>query len=397
MTVAWPIERLGNVLKPVSRDTAVDPNQEYRLLGVRLDGLGPFHRETVLGAQTSAKKFYEVRENDFIYSRLFAWRGAFGVIDHDLSGCHVSNEFPIFAPIAGRIDIRFLRYWFRLRDVLRRVEADCSGSTPLTRNRYKEQFFLSLEIPLPPIEEQHRIVARIEALTVKVSEARDIRTGAARELVALSSSASKVRLENPAWPRHRLEELCDVITDGTHQTPRYVDEGATFLSAQNVKPFRFIPEIHRKVSWEDFAGYTARNKPRKGDVLLTRVGAGIGEAAVVDQDIEFAIYVSVALIRTNSKRLMPEFLVHWLNSPNGTEQSRGQTLGRGHSQGNLNLNLLRGFQVPVPSLEEQGRIVTELDGIRAKADAIKRLQSETAMELDAMVPAVLDKAFRGEL
>ena len=131
--------------------------------------------------------------------------------------------------------------------------------------------------------------------------------------------------------------------------------------------------------------------------MLTRVGAGIGEAAVVDQDIEFAIYVSIALIRTNVKRLMSEFLVHWLNSPNGMEQSRGQTLGRGHSQGNLNLNLLKGFLLPVPSLEEQSRIVSELDGIRSRAEAIKRIQCETAAELDAILPAILDNAFRGEL
>ena len=86
-----------------------------------------------------------------------------------------------------------------------------------------------------------------------------------------------------------------LTTDGTHQTPHYTEEGAIFLSAQNVKPFKFMPEKHRKVSVEDFYNYTARNKPRRGDVLLTRVGAGIGEAAVVDQHIEFAIYVGLAL------------------------------------------------------------------------------------------------------
>ena len=168
----------------------------------------------------------------------------FGCIAPYVFHRHVSNEFPTFSPVDERIDTRFLRYWFRLRDVLNRVEADCSGSTPLTRNRYKEQFFLSLEIPLPPIGEQRRIVARIDAVAAKVSQAREIRNGAARELIALSSSASKVRLEDPAWARHRLEELCDVITDGTHQTPRYTDEGATFLSAQMSSRFalslRFI-------------------------------------------------------------------------------------------------------------------------------------------------------------
>ena len=130
---------------------------------------------------------------------------------------------------------------------------------------------------------------------------------------------------------------------------------------------------------------------------MTRVGAGIGEAAVVDQDIEFAIYVSLALIRTDDTRLRPEFLVHWLNSSAGRASSRRETLGRGHSQGNLNLKLLRGVMLPLPQLPEQRRIVSELDALQAEVDALKRLQAETAVELDALLPSILDKAFKGEL
>jgi type I restriction enzyme, S subunit len=181
--------------------------------------------------------------------------------------------------------------------------------------------------------------------------------------------------------------VCPIITDGTHLTPRYTDEGAVFLSAQNVKPFRFMPKKHRKVSVEDFRNYTARNKPQRGDVLLTRVGAGIGEAAVVDQDIEFAIYVSLALIRTDDTRLSPEFLVHWLNSPAGRASSHRETLGRGTSQGNLNLKLLRGVVLPLPPLHVQRRIVSELDALQAEVDELKRL----------LLPAILDRAFKGEL
>jgi type I restriction enzyme S subunit len=158
-----------------------------------------------------------------------------------------------------------------------------------------------------------------------------------------------------------------------------------------------MPENHRKVSFDDFRAYTARNKPRRGDVLLTRVGAGIGEAAVVDRDIEFAIYVSLALIRLDAKRMLPEFLVHWLNSPLGRASSRHATLGKGHSQGNVNLQLLRGCKIPVPSLCEQRRIVAYLEGLQAKVDALKHLQSETSAELDVLLPSILDKAIKGEL
>lgn len=260
----------------------------------------------------------------------------------------------------------------------------------------KEQDIAGVEIPLPSLAGQRRVVARIKELGAQIDEARTLRHQAAGEAEALLPRAAEELLSN-GFPLSQLEEVCSVITDGTHQTPRYTEDGAIFLSAKNIKPFRFMPEEHRKVSLEDFRGYTSRNKPQRGDVLLTRVGAGIGEAAVVDQDIEFAIYVSLALIRTDRSRLSPEFLVHWLNSPVGRASSYRETLGRGTSQGNLNLKLLRGVVLPVPPLPEQRRIAFELDTLLAEVDTLKRLQAETDAELDALLSAIFDRAFRGEL
>src|SRR5437899_3659508 len=105
---AWPTVRLGDVLKPTERGETVDAAKEYRLLGVRLDGQGPFLRETVTGTQTSATKLFRVTKGDFIYSRLFACRGAFGVISKELDGCFVSAEFPTFIPLPGKFDVEYL-------------------------------------------------------------------------------------------------------------------------------------------------------------------------------------------------------------------------------------------------------------------------------------------------
>ena len=142
MSSQWKPTKLAEVLIPVSRAEAVDPTKEYPLLGVRLEGRGPFLRETVMGSQIAATRLFKVEEGNFIYSRLFAWRGAFGVIEPALDGCYVSGEFPTFKPVPEKIDTEFLRLWFRLPTTIELVEADCTGSTPLTRNRFKENFFL---------------------------------------------------------------------------------------------------------------------------------------------------------------------------------------------------------------------------------------------------------------
>jgi type I restriction enzyme S subunit len=168
----WPKVCLRDALEPVAREEPVDPLGEYRLLGVRLDGDGPFLRETVTGSETSASKLFRVASGDFIYSRLFASRGAFGVVDPELDGCYVSAEFPTFVPIKGAIDVRFLRHWFRLPETVARVSEGCSGSTPLTRNRFKEPVFLKLEIPLPHLAEQRRVVSRIDEIESQVRDAQ---------------------------------------------------------------------------------------------------------------------------------------------------------------------------------------------------------------------------------
>jgi type I restriction enzyme S subunit len=163
------------------------------------------------------------------------------------------------------------------------------------------------------------------------------------------------------WTWIRLADICELITDGTHQTPNYTNNGRIFLSAQNVKPFRFMPENCRYVSEEDYQEYVKNRKAQFEDILLTRVGAGIGEAAVIDKKMDFAFYVSIGLIRPMKMFIDPYYLTIFLNSPIGTEKSKINTYGKGVSQGNLNLGLIKKFIVPIPPINEQRRIVARVD------------------------------------
>ena len=99
------------------------------------------------------------------------------------------------------------------------------------------------------------------------------------------------------WEVALFQDITKVITCGMASTPKYYDSGRIFLSAKNVKPYRFMPDDHKFVDEETYRKITQNAKPEKGDILLTRVGAGIGEAALIDQDIDFAYYVSLTLIK----------------------------------------------------------------------------------------------------
>lgn len=197
------------------------------------------------------------------------------------------------------------------------------------------------------------------------------------------------------WVWCRMIELCQYITDGTHQTPKYTEEGRMFLSAKNVKPFKFMPEKHRFVSEEDFEGYRKNRKPELNDILLTRVGAGIGEATLIDQDLEFAIYVSVGLLKMFPNKLEPNYIVMWLNSPEGRQYSSKNTYGKGVSQGNLNLSLIRKFVVSLPPLEEQKAILQKVNALMDLCDSLEQEVQQSKKHSELLMQSVLREVFEG--
>jgi type I restriction enzyme S subunit len=101
------------------------------------------------------------------------------------------------------------------------------------------------------------------------------------------------------------------------------------------------------------------------------------------------------MLRPNPERILPRFFLHQLLSPLVQEEIR--VLCKGSASPHLNIGVLKRFALRVPALPEQGRIVAYLDDLQKKADALKTLQAGTSTELDALMPSILDKAFRGEL
>lgn len=385
MNIPWPRVKLKEVLNPVNRGEPVDPLHKYRLLGVRLDGHGPFLRETVLGTQTAANRLYRVSSGDFIYSRLFACRGAFGVIGADLNGCYVSGEFPTFLPVKAKIDIDFLRYWFRLADILDRVNEDCTGSTPLTRNRFNERFFLALEIPLPPLAEQRRIVAQIESFAAKIAEARSVRESAESDLRGMLGSAFQEIIEQA--PQRPFGEVAPLIrrAESVAIEGRYPELG--------IRSFG-----HGTFHKPALTGFELGNKRvfriEAGDLIFTNVFAWEGAIAVAEPG-DAGRFGSHRYITCVPKEgvATSRFLCFYFLTPNGLAKIGEASPGGAGRNRTLGLDALAKIEVPVPRIELQHWF----DELQGKVSALRRLQAETAAELDALLPSILDRAFKGEL
>jgi type I restriction enzyme S subunit len=176
------------------------------------------------------------------------------------------------------------------------------------------------------------------------------------------------------WDVKRFSDATFLITCGLAATPKYVNEasGKPFLSAQNVNSGKVVYHNYRFISYQLFDQITKHNKPQKGDLLYTRVGAGIGEAGVIEDNFEFGIYVSLTLIKTNERILHNYYLLHLLNSPRYKFLAKNGQFAGGGVQ-NLNVQIVRDFLLVLPPTPEQHAIasaLSDIDALLAKLDQL---------------------------
>ena len=176
------------------------------------------------------------------------------------------------------------------------------------------------------------------------------------------------------WEIRKFKEITNAITCGVAATPIYVQEfeGMPFLSASHVQSGKVINANYKFISKELYSQITKNNKPEKGDVLYTRVGAGIGQAGVIDFDLDFAIYVSLTLIKVKSS-INSNYIKFLLNSNYYQFLAKNTQFAGGGVQ-NLNVNIVREFLIPIPSsIAEQNAIATALSDADALINNLEKL------------------------
>ena len=153
-----------------------------------------------------------------------------------------------------------------------------------------------------------------------------------------------------------MSEVTELVSDGTHFTPNYVDEGVKFISVKDVRKSSIDLNNTKFITVEEADKLDRRCKPQRNDVLLTKIGATFGFASTIETDERFQIFVSLALLRPNSK-ILPKYLEVFLNSDLAYIQYERVIKGAGVPD--LHLEDIRKIKIPLPSKEEQLRIVSK--------------------------------------
>ena len=392
----WPVVKLGEVLRHVPRPVNVQFDGMYREIGIRSHGKGLFHKAPISGVELGDKRVFFVEPGDFVLNIVFAWEGAVGLVSDAERDMTASHRFPTFRSDEQRLDLRFLLLFFRTPtgvESLGRVSPGGAG-----RNRtLNRTAFLALEIPLPPLPEQQRLVARVDAVTKLLDRGLRLNSQSVAEANALARAGrDAVYVQFAArYGVVDVASLCKSITDGDHNTPAFSEEGVPFMFVGNVSTGKLHFEGSKRVHPEYFARLSTSRVPKRGDVLFSAVGASLGVPAVVDTDTGFCFQRHIAILKPDHDRVVPQFLWHMLMSRTCFDMTWSSTTGS--AQPTIPLHAIRALKIPQPPLDEQHGIVAELDALQAEVDALKAAQAASRAELDALLPAILDHAFAGAL
>ncbi|MBQ3922854.1 MAG: restriction endonuclease subunit S [Spirochaetales bacterium] len=198
-----------------------------------------------------------------------------------------------------------------------------------------------------------------------------------------------------SWKWVRLGLLSNQITDGTHKTPTYVKEGIPFLSVKNISAgcldltdIKFIPQ-------NEHEELIKRCRPEKNDILFCRIGT-LGRALRIDTDLEFSIFVSLGLIKTDNEELS-NHIVYVINSEYGSNWIQSVKAGGAMHAYKINLTDLNMFPIPLPPFAELERIAEKIEQAFSVLDTIDKLQAKYADNLTALKSKLIDLAIRGKL
>lgn len=379
----WSVVPLGDLLIKNEKMVSLIPDEQYREVTIRLWGKGVILRRVVSGAEIASERRFQVSTGQFILSRIDARNGAAGIVPTELDGAIVTNDFPSFDTNPARLLPAFLGWLSKTPDFLDMCRRASEGTT--NRVRLKEDRFLRLTIPLPLLDEQRRIVTRINCLASKIEEARhrvQRVDGGWRAL--LRSMFSQI---TTGAPRHKMGEVAPLIRRKAE--PRLGEEYPELGIRSFGKGTFHKPSL-------DFLAIGSKKLYRihPGDLVFNNVFAWEGAIAVAQPEDEgrFGSHRFITCVPKVGV-VTADFLCFYFSTPEGLERIGEASPGGAGRNRTLGLEKLAEIEVPVPPHEQQcrfGRLLTKVRSMQTVRDTERT-------KLDAFIPSILDRAFRGAL
>lgn len=392
----WKETPIGEILTFLDDQIEFDDMAEYITITVKRRHGGLEAREKLFGHQIKTKKQYRLHKDAFIISRVQCWHAAFAIVPDDIPNNMIASQNYDQFEVSSKVDSQFF-WWLSHSPQFIETVRDSASGVVIEKMVFNRDAWLQKTLPLPPLNEQRRIVARIEALAGRIAEARSLRQAAAEEGNTLLRSAMRQIFKPDGAQIVELETTCTAIIDNLHSNPVYADNATVpCIRSSDVGWGELFLDTARKTDEDEYARRTVRGEPSENDIVLVREGGGTGKAALVEKHHRFSLGQRVMMLRPDQSKVLPKFFLYQILSPFIYEEQIMEK-SKGSASPHLNIGALRKFRFILPPPDGQRRIVAYLEGLSERVHALRRLQAESQAELDALLPSVLDRAFKGEL
>ncbi len=386
LPLGWKLAKLGDVaeyingmaFKPIDWKTSGLPIIRIQNL-TSIDAYFNYY-------QGDFDKKYLVENGDLLISwsaslDAYIWRGDKAILNQHIFKVVENNQL---------ITREYLYY--AVRETMDEIRSQVHGATMKHITRPE---FLAIKIPLPSLEKQRRIASRLNEQLAAVESARkaaEEQLQAARQLPSAYLREIFTGNETTKWKIEKLGNLSTQITDGPHVTPKYKTEGIPFITVRNIVNRKIDLTNVSYISIEVHKEFCKRVKAEKGDILYTKDGT-LGIPCVVNTDLDFSFFVSVAVIKLMRDKLNPFFVAYALESPQVLAQV--EELGAGMGLKHMVIKSIKALNIPVPSLEDQERIANEIKSKLAETARVTEMLESQLAEINRLPTSLLRKAFEG--
>lgn len=390
----WDVVNFGQIFDRVekkSRKIKISEDKLYKLVTVKLYARGVVLREIKGGNEIKTKTMYRIKEGDFIISKIDARNGAYGFVPPELDGAVVSGDFPIWRlKERGNVDRDFVDFYLSQPEIWELIRNFVTGTT--NRKRVSpDEFMYLIRIPLPPIEEQRKIVHVLKTVQ-KAIERQDQIIETTKELKKALMKRLFTKGLDPNqptkmteigeipehWVVYKLERLFEV------QQGKQLSKKQKSTSSAKLVPF--LRTIHVRwgkviipnpkdldvmlVSDEELSKFQVR----QGDIFICEGGAKVGRTGIVTKSVDFELIYQNHLhrLRPLDDTILPRFFVYWMEH---SILDRGLYLPRVNTTTipNLSASRLKEFLIPVPpTLEEQQKIANILLTVDKKIELAQK-------------------------
>jgi type I restriction enzyme, S subunit len=403
----WVSTNLGNICKLRNGYAfkSADYIKESGIPIVRISDIGDEKvdlKDCVRIKENEEYENYRITKNEILIAMSGATTGKFGIYkgNNKVYQNQRVGKFEILFPEV--LNNSYLLYV--LHSLKNRILMDAYGGAQPNISSGKVE---ELPITIPPLSEQHRIVAKIEELFSSLDKGiESLKTAQAqlktyRQAVLKWAFEGKLTNENvkdgelpEGWKWEKLGAIAEKVTDGEHITPKRSSDGVLLLSARNVQNGFLSLDNVDYIPEEEYQRIIKRCNPQENDILISCSGS-VGRVTLVPPKVRFTLVRSVALVKLNKEKYFPKFYLYLLLSP--LLQHQIEDGKKATAQANLFLGPIKTLKVIICSHDEQSRIVAEIEKRLSVCDKMEESITQSLQQAEALRQSILKKAFEGKL